>query len=174
MRYSRFQAAVVVLVLASGCSAPVPISGYQGDGNISRIWFWPNIGVKVDFEEFSLQEPFTAIYKIKGLPRPKDFLVAGLVLDPSGWSERKSLTGVLELRIKDTTGRVLSEGRASLTEWHWGESGGDHFATNKIELMPKHFEKDQSPPAILEVSYEPVGRIPAVTARVRLSADGYS
>lgn len=63
-----------------GCMLPVRISGYRGEGRITRVPFLLNPGFQVDFEQFPASDAHKASYKLNGIPKHDDTYRVGIVL----------------------------------------------------------------------------------------------
>lgn len=183
---------VIFASLASGavvgCHLPVRISSYQGDGNISRIHFFLNPGFQVDFEQFSLASPYSASYRLEGLPKHWDTYVVNLVPDlpASELGRRPKMleagpVGTLTLRVVDGNGRRIFDCSSPLDKmgWIWlrGEAVGIIMARLAPEIETSTFlinrsEPPEKLPKILEVNYEPQGDAPEIMARIRITAGG--
>jgi len=178
---------VSVLMWSLACHLPVKISGYRGDGTISRTKFFLNPGARVDLEKFSLASPYKAEYRLDGLPKHRSGYFVGLGVDVvqadySQWPKQimTGPNGVITLRLRDAGAQVLFDctGPVDKLEWTWvvGERlgwFGNLFGpkTKTSFIFPEYFD---SPSAsyVLEVSYEPAVGAPDVKAWVRLSAGG--
>lgn len=179
--------AMVACAAFLGC---VRISGYSGDGTISKVRFFLNPLVRVDFESFSLARPYEAKYRLDGLPKHHDVYEVVLVPDLpiSELGQRPKMlkagrVGRLSLRLLDASGQVIFDCNEFLDKmgWEWdrGQPQGiihTPFAPrDKIAVFPP--ERVNSPDhaaVLLEVVYDPEPGAPDIQAKIRVTAGGSS
>lgn len=174
--------------LVISCHLPVRVSGYRGDGTISKVDFLLNPGFQVEFEQFSLSAVHRATYRLDGLPKHHDTYRVGIVLAvlPQELGRRpKALDDVqlstLQVRLIDGTGRSIFECRSSLGEMSWTWTREQFFGTLHSPESPACVNstfmlgKLDSPPylpTLLEVTYEPASGAVDLMAKVRVIAGG--
>jgi len=190
-RGAWISSAIAAGLLTSCALNPFParIGAYRGDGEISRIRFLPNQGLKIDFEEFSLAAPYRAVYRLNGLPKHRSGYTIGLIAYTGSNEQRPpELTGrpggTLSVRVLDGRGRTILECAATIDRLGWGYEAGDRMgeihntkSDGSFEhsyLAPAEFRRPPDVPTTLEVSYEPSSDAPDIRARIRLSAGGFT
>ena len=179
--------AVSALMWSLACHLPVRISDYRGDGTISRVKFFLNPGLKVDFEEFTLASPYKATYRVDGLPKHHSLYHVGLVpaLPTSELGQRPEMlatgpVGLLSLRLLDGTGDVIFDCRSSLDKMYWIWRRGEPFGEINAEtprvktstFLPDSVGPPPNGPSVLEVTYDPAANAPDVMAKIRISVGG--
>jgi hypothetical protein len=199
MRVSLSGTILIASILTSslaGCAYRTAVhqdqlAAYRGDGRISKIEFLPNPGVELTFAPFSLARPFSAVYRIDGLPkRPSPYWVDLVVPDPgdqwrirSGEPIRIGVPGTLKLSAHRATGEPIFECQWSPEEdgWSIGAAGAaagflDHIHKRpKVEetrIYPEDFKGPGAGPATLEVTWEPGVGVPNKMGYVRMQSGG--
>jgi hypothetical protein len=94
-----------------------------------------NPGLKLEFEKFSLSEPYTASYRLEGLPKTKhpNRYFTGPTMEPTPDEEAARpkrpdamrTTGVLSMALRVASGQVLSETRFQMNGLSWQRRPGD-------------------------------------------------
>ncbi|HEV8700422.1 MAG TPA: hypothetical protein VGV60_04015 [Candidatus Polarisedimenticolia bacterium] len=175
--------------------APVRISGYHGDGAISRIPHPLNPGFKVDFEEFSLSKPYRATYRVGGLPQRRRYdayraaIVVGLTPDEDAawppmpaWVTSRPV-GTMTLTLRDPSGTMMFHGSHEIASLRWKSFIDDlpygRFHSPRGEKDPSwtlfldSVDLEHQSPAELEADYVPGPDAPDRLARVRILAGGF-
>lgn len=170
-------AALSVACSLKGMFTPMRLSGYRGDGTITRIRFLPNPGVRVDFEEFSLARPYRTTYRLDGLPRrPFSYSVDIMVPGP----HRGSLQGFLSLVLRDAGGRTIfhCQGSPACSDVSEGEEAECTFLklygprVVQSRIMPVDFLPASLRPSTLEITWEPPAGSPERQAHIRMTSGG--
>jgi len=182
--------ALLVTFLSVSCGMnflPRRISGYRGDGEISRIKFLLNQGVRIDFEQFLFSDSYHGSFKLISLPRhPSGYYVGiAFVEEPNPlrlqklerWSD-----GGIRFVLRDARGTTLMECSGSLKDVRWSYVGEgmfvytrllDNGSIEKCYLSDELIKHRTNRPASLEAWYTPGAGAPALPVRIRLSAGGY-
>ncbi len=173
--------------LMMSCHLPVRISGYRGDGTISKVHFFLNPGFQVDFEQFSVSSAHKASYKLDGIPKHDDLYQVGVVLlvplAELGHKPKildKLQLNVLQLRLIDGLGREIFLCRSLLGEMNWIWTREEFFGTiwsQSPRCISSTFVRSaigSHPymPILLELEYEPTADSVDLMAKVRIIAGG--
>ncbi len=114
----------MLLLLMMGCAS---IEGYEGDGEITTVARFPRLAARIEFPEFSLDEPLSATYSLRGLPElhynyELGLGITNLSLDPlSAWPP-KALTNVdghISFQLLQEQGQVIKELEGRVGEMYW-------------------------------------------------------
>ena len=191
----------VATLLMTACSCgvlmmrpPVRIADYNGDGEIAHLKNAVDPGFKVDFERFSTLRPFSARYRLNGLPTTRwhEPYEVGLVLEfleeeDAGWPKLpKWLTdgsvGTLALKLEDQTGRILFDAVLDVNSLHWtrffddlpfGQPGRTKSHEIPWTVSNAKGHEDRPEPWYLDVKYEPGSDSPDRLARIRFKAGSF-
>ena len=182
--------ALLVAFLAASCGIhflPRRISGYHGDGTISRIKFFPNQGFRIDFEDFLFSETYHGSFRLTSIPRhPSGYYVGiAFVEEPNPFRvhnlERWS-NGTIRFALRNDRDATLMECAGSLRDMGWSYVGEGMFvykrllddgSIDKCYLSDELIKHRTNRPASLEAWYTPGAGAPALPVRIRLSAGGY-
>lgn len=188
------------LILFTGCAYRAAvhtkdISSYRGDGVASKIHSLVDPGILIEFNKFSLSEPYHAVYQLKALPlRPTPYHVA-LVVDSPGRAldphrprgDQYGLPGKLRLHLIDRWEFASREG--SFFDYTWSpeedgwasEAGEDHEGRVSVYAVAERLGTMIEPAAmmhaseghlVLEVSWNPGNGVPPKTAWIRMESGG--
>jgi hypothetical protein len=176
-------ALVVTMLSSTACSPmylaarpPVDLSGYRGEGTVTRLKHPINPGFMVDFTGFPLDAPSSTTFQLDGLPKPRHDSPYELALvvhldqdEASRWPEvppwlTLHALGTLGLRVTSVTGLVLFDCQCPLADQHWQRRTDEDvlFAVLRVRTPPgvraSRFPSDAKPeqaPAELDVEYTP-------------------
>jgi len=113
--------AAALMWAATGCSVravltPIHLDEYRGDGSILRVNLRANPGVLVRFESFEISRPYSATYRLNGLPsRPHPYVIELIVPYPENWKASVNdhglffVPGVLSIRLLDESRAIIFE-----------------------------------------------------------------
>ena len=165
---------VIALFLLGGC---MPMASkakrYSGDGEIRVCSNLLAQGYSITFPSFPADQPFSAVYKLAGVPSvsrdPYVYLSFHSDAPPSASDTVKpQVTAVMHLTLEDSSGRQLRSLELPLAKAIWRHSQ-DVFGVYDLEKSSFHFEPSAS--YVLRVSYTP-GSTPPPAKEVYFEIDG--
>jgi len=144
--------------------------------------FFLNPGVQLEFEPFTLSEPFERTYSIEALPAVHDqvYFVQLVVYDPgelkieSDSPIRFGLSGFLEIEAVTVSGHAVFRERWSPEETGWSASGPPLVALAGTirTAIPASVVKSSDPPQAIRISWVPSTGVLPKKAALRLRAGG--
>ena len=170
------------MLLTVGCAS---IEGYEGDGQITTLARFPRLAARIEFPEFSLDEPLSVTYSLEGLPELHYNYQLGLGItnlqeSSGGWPPRvlKNNDGQITFQLKQDQRRVVRELQGRIGEMHWLGYKNDVpfgflYSDRDSEISVFH-PSDLAAPhrfAYLTVRFNPGTRANGLRGRVRIVSD---
>ena len=128
-------------------------------------------GCILKFKPIKLNQPSKFDYRFKGLPDWR-FTVFFAIDDNQNWPDRKqSLSGTLEMKIKDSSGMIVFQVHRKLSDLIWSRAGNgpwELYDHDHIEFRPKRDTE-----YTLEISIDPDSLLKDDEAYVLLRGGGH-
>ena len=188
MKGSATRGSLAVLFALTGAilliASCVGTEDYKGDGKVTVIQRFPALSIRVDFDDFSLAEPFDRTYSIRGLPDLNYAYLVGLAVsgevEDSVWPPPalKYLRGSIRCEVRTSGGVTIFRSVGTTGDLFWTGLEGDvpfgyvsgTLPGGSSRIRPREVpagdELDQ-----LFVSYIPEPGQEALIANVRMMAD---
>ena len=172
----------VIVLLTVGCAS---IEGYEGDGQITTLTRFPRLAARIDFPEFSLDEPLSVTYSLEGLPELHYNYQLGLGItnlqESSGaWPPKalKNIDGQITFQLLQDQRRVVRELEGKIGKMYWLRHKGDVpfgflYSDEDSEISVFHPSDLGAPQrfAYLTVRFNPGTRANGLRGRVRVVSD---
>ena len=175
---------LVVLMLLTAVACGSGAGSYRGDGRARSTGSWLNPALIVEFDAFSLEAPYEALYRIEDIPSLRTNLlrlgISPVMVPQPGirapyWASGTQL-GTLRFIVSGQS-ETLLDCETPISELSWRRMDGDApFGTRKIEPCPTNLWEDaleDQEPLSITVRYTPGDNSPAAEVRVRIQAGGY-
>ena len=180
----RLTALVTVVLVLSGCEYGQEGS-YSGDGVLEVLHRMPRTAIKIDFEEFQLDQAFHARYDVQGLPALHWDYFIGLAVDhdiayfhTDSWPDWVGCEASVRFSVYGADGSTMLSCGGQLCQFNWHTFSGDTpFARarggqsglscdTRFRVDPRN-----TTPAEIEITYEPTSESPSLQARARIMSD---